>query len=139
MDTQVEYIEKILKQVSPKDDPVRVIYVDWASEDQHEGNGTPLRDLVSNPVLQSPWREEKGSFQGVWCDGKMKGCDIAMFAVDKTGCIVDRFSWVPDSENPPVSLKKKKQFEKFRRAVRMAIAGSLEAQKVTDKKKSKEN
>lgn len=139
MDTQVEYIKKVLEQVSPKDDPVQVVYVDWASEDQHQGNGTPLRDIVSDPVLQSPWQEEKGSFQGKWCDGKIQGCDFAMFAVDKAGCIVDRFVWVPDVEEPPVSLEKKKYFEKFRFAVRMAIAGSLEAQKSDDEKESSED
>lgn len=128
MDTQVEYINKILKQVSSKDNPVHVVYVDWASEEQHEGNGTPLRDIVSDPVLQSPFQDEKDSFQGTWCDGKVAGCDIAMFAVDKTGCVVARYAWVPDPEEHPVSLKTAKEYEKFRRAVRMAIAGSLEAQ-----------
>lgn len=139
MDTQVEYIEKVLEQVSPKDDPVQVVYVDWASEDQHAGNGTPLRDIVSDPVLQSPFQEDKGSFQDKWCDGKVQGCDIAMFAVDKAGCIVDRFAWVPDPEEGPVSLKQAKHFERFRRAVRMAIAGSLEAQESDDEKESQED
>lgn len=139
MDAQVEYIEKALEQVSPKSDPVKVIYVDWASEEQHEGNGTPLRDIVSDPVLQSPWHDEEDSFQAQWCDGKLEGCDFAMFALDKAGCVVGRFSWLPDATKDPLSLEQKSNFEKFRRVVRLAIAGSLDAQKYENEKNSQEH
>lgn len=129
MDTQVEYLHKILKEVTPEGETVKLVYVDWASEEQHEGNGTPLRDMVTDPVLQSPWADDEGSFQDHWCDGKVEQCDITMFALDKSGCIMGKFNWFPDPKKNPVSLKDEDQYKKARRLVRLAIAGSLKSKK----------
>lgn len=120
----MEYLDKILKEVAPKDEPIRIVYVDWASEDQHEGSGTPLRDMVRVPVLQSPFHEEEDSFQAHWCEGEIERCDVALFALDKRGCIIGRFAWFPSMDKPPVSLEVTKQHQKLRRLIRLAIQGS---------------
>lgn len=120
----MEYLESIVKELASKEQPVNIVYVDWAAEEQHAGNGTPLRDIVKDPVLQSPWHKEDDSFQALWCEGEIERCDVALFALDKSGCIIGRFPWFPSIDDPPVSLEDKKQYKKLRRLVRLALQGA---------------
>lgn len=80
--------------------------------------------MIKDPVLQSPWHEDDDSFHAFWCDGEIERCDIALFALDKRGCIIGRFAWFPSMEEPPVSLEDKAQYRKLRRLIRLAIQGS---------------
>ena len=62
----------MVKEISTKDRPLNLVIVDWASASQHEGNGTPVRDKVDLPVLQSPFWLNQGSIICSWFKIKPK-------------------------------------------------------------------
>lgn len=66
MEGQVCHLEKIIKELSSKENPVKLLFVDWAAEHQHRNRKSPIRAKVDHPVLQSPFWNKEDSLQSVW-------------------------------------------------------------------------
>ena len=81
------FLESIIEELDSPSDPIELVFVDWASESQHDAAlATPIRDSVDYPVLQSPYWDFQGSFHDVWCDNdgdvNDRECFHALFALD---------------------------------------------------------
>ncbi len=66
MKNQLDSFQKMVKELSTEENPIQLVLVDWASAEQHKGNGTPLRDKLDVPVLQSPFWTHKDSIIKSW-------------------------------------------------------------------------
>jgi len=142
MDGQVDQLEKIINEIQTKEKPIKLIFVDWASEMQHRGNKTPLRDIVDYPVLQSAFWSKLGSFHNKWCGNSpeqlrdmMKGKSVElsshiMFVLDSNSVIVGRL--VLDGKD----FSDKNVYTKVKSLISKSIKDSKES-KETDTQKKK--
>ena len=133
MEGQVCHLEKLIKELSSKEKPIKLIFVDWASAFQHKNAKSPIREKVDHPVLQSPFWNKKDSLQSVWKkalevsrEGKLEKysnttfSDV-LFALNKDNKIVGLFEFSKLGTEKKQDLANAKIYEELKAIISKTI------------------